>query len=83
MAKVLVIGASRGVGLETLRAALRAGHSVRALARSVSSIRLQDTALDKVSGDAHCRPTGGEGLERKASPQVPLSRGERSARSAG
>jgi NAD(P)-dependent dehydrogenase (short-subunit alcohol dehydrogenase family) len=37
MAKVLVIGASRGVGLETVRAALRAGHSVRALARSVSS----------------------------------------------
>jgi putative NADH-flavin reductase len=57
MAKVLVIGASRGVGLETLRAALRAGHSVRALARSVSSIRLQDTALDKVSGDALDRDT--------------------------
>ncbi|MGH6831813.1 MAG: NAD(P)-dependent oxidoreductase [Methyloceanibacter sp.] len=57
MAKVLVIGASRGVGLETVRAALRAGHSVRALARSVSSIRIQDTALDKVSGDALDRDT--------------------------
>jgi putative NADH-flavin reductase len=32
MAKVLVIGASRGIGLETVKAALRAGHSVRALA---------------------------------------------------
>jgi len=30
MAKVLVIGASRGIGLETVKAALRAGHSVRA-----------------------------------------------------
>jgi NAD(P)-dependent dehydrogenase (short-subunit alcohol dehydrogenase family) len=29
VAKVLVIGASRGIGLETVRAALRAGHSVR------------------------------------------------------
>ena len=57
MAKVLVIGASRGVGLETVRAALRARHSVRALARSVSSIRIQDTALDKVSGDALDRDT--------------------------
>lgn len=40
-----------------MRAALRAGHSVRALARSVSSIRIQDTALDKVSGDALDRDT--------------------------
>ena len=52
MAKVLVIGASRGIGLETVRAALRAGHSVRALARSAASITIQDSALDKVSGDA-------------------------------
>ena len=52
MAKVLVIGASRGIGLETVRAALRAGHSVRALARSAASIPIQDTNLDKVSGDA-------------------------------
>ena len=32
MAKVLIIGASRGIGLETVKAALQAGHSVRALA---------------------------------------------------
>ncbi|MGA7325602.1 MAG: hypothetical protein WBX25_14200 [Rhodomicrobium sp.] len=48
MAKVLVIGASRGLGLETVRAALRAGHSVRALARSAASI-IQDAGLYKVS----------------------------------
>ena len=52
MAKVLIIGASRGLGLETVRAALRADHSVRALARSASNIPIQDANLDKVSGDA-------------------------------
>ncbi len=52
MAKLLVIGASRGIGLETVKAALRAGHSVRALARSAASIPIQDAALEKVSGDA-------------------------------
>ena len=52
MAKVLIIGASRGSGLETVRAALRAGHSVRALARSAASIPIQDTNLEKLSGNA-------------------------------
>ena len=33
MAMVLIIGASRGIGLETVTAALKAGHAVRALAR--------------------------------------------------
>jgi len=57
MSKVLVIGASRGVGLETVRAALRAGHSVRGLARSAARIPIQDAGLDKVSGDALDRDT--------------------------
>jgi uncharacterized protein YbjT (DUF2867 family) len=52
MTKLLVIGASRGIGLETVKAALRAGHSVRALARSAASIPIQDAGLEKVSGDA-------------------------------
>jgi putative NADH-flavin reductase len=52
MAKLLVIGASRGIGLETVKAALRAGHSVRALARSAASISIQDAGLERVSGDA-------------------------------
>jgi uncharacterized protein YbjT (DUF2867 family) len=52
MSKVLVIGASRGIGLETVRAALRAGHSVRALARSAASMPIQNAGLDKVSGNA-------------------------------
>ena len=57
MATVLVIGASRGIGLETVKALLRAGHSVRALARSASNIPIQDANLDKVSGDALDRDT--------------------------
>ena len=52
MAKVLIIGASHGIGLETVKAALRAGHSVRALARSAAIIPLQDANLDKVSDNA-------------------------------
>jgi putative NADH-flavin reductase len=52
MAKLLVIGASRGIGLEMVKAALTAGHSVRALARSAASIPIQNVALDKISGNA-------------------------------
>ena len=63
MAKVLVIGASRGIGLETVRAALRAGHSVRAMARSAASIPIQDTNLEKVSGDALDRDTMRDALQ--------------------
>ena len=33
MTRVLIIGASKGIGLETTRQALEAGHQVRALAR--------------------------------------------------
>jgi len=55
--KILVIGASRGIGLETVRTALRAGRSVRALARSAAAIPIEDAALDKMSGDALDRDT--------------------------
>ena len=57
MAELLVIGASRGIGLETVRQALRAGHSVRALARSAARIPIQSASLDKISGDALNRDT--------------------------
>ncbi|MET0165933.1 MAG: SDR family oxidoreductase [Vicinamibacterales bacterium] len=57
MATILVIGASRGIGLETVKALLRAGHSVRALARSASNIPIHDANLDNVSGDALDRDT--------------------------
>ena len=52
MSTVLIVGASRGIGYETTRLALREGHSVRALARSVSTIRLHDPKLEKLEGDA-------------------------------
>ena len=52
MAVVLVIGASRGIGLETVRRALAAGHRVRALARGAASIPIDEAGLEKVAGDA-------------------------------
>jgi putative NADH-flavin reductase len=50
--RVLIIGASKGIGLETTRQALSAGHRVRAFARSADAIRLQHGSLDKFRGDA-------------------------------
>src|SRR5262245_21224257 len=52
MAVVLVIGASAGIGLATVRRALAEGHRVRALARRASSIPGHESGLEKVPGDA-------------------------------
>ncbi len=52
MATVLIIGASRGIGFETVKAALEAGHSVRALARSARRIPVDHPKLEKMAGDA-------------------------------
>ncbi len=52
MAKVLIIGASKGIGLETTRQALEAGHRVRAFARSAADIGISDPKLEKVRGNA-------------------------------
>ena len=52
MSTALIIGASRGIGLETVELALKAGHSVRAMARSATAIRLRDPKLEKLNGDA-------------------------------
>jgi uncharacterized protein YbjT (DUF2867 family) len=49
---VLIIGASRGIGLETVKAALEVGHSVRALARSARRIAVDHPKLEKMAGDA-------------------------------
>jgi uncharacterized protein YbjT (DUF2867 family) len=57
VATVLIIGASRGIGLETVKAALQAGYSVRALARSARRIRLDHPKLEKMAGDALEMPT--------------------------
>ena len=52
MSKFLIMGASRGIGLETVKAALESGHAVRAFARSADGIALNDAKLEKFSGDA-------------------------------
>jgi putative NADH-flavin reductase len=57
MATVLIIGASKGIGLATVQAALRAGHSVCALARSATAIRVDHPRLEKVDGDARDQDT--------------------------
>ncbi len=52
MAHVLVIGASKGIGLETVKAALAAGHRVRAFARSAAGMAPSGENLERCSGDA-------------------------------
>ncbi len=52
MARILIVGASRGTGLQTVRKALAAGHQVRALARSAATIPIEDEKLEKITGDA-------------------------------
>jgi putative NADH-flavin reductase len=52
MKTVLVIGASRGIGLEAVRAALAKGYQVRAFARSASQIPITNAQLVKFDGDA-------------------------------
>ena len=49
---VLIIGASRGIGLATVKGALATGHRVRAFARRAAQIPLDDPHLEKISGDA-------------------------------
>ena len=52
MKTILIIGASRGIGLETVRRALDQGYQVRAFARSASQIPITHAELTKVNGDA-------------------------------
>ncbi len=52
MVTVLVIGASKGIGLETVKAGLAAGFNVRALARSAGSIGVENARLTKISASA-------------------------------
>lgn len=63
MAKILIVGASKGMGLETVKQALSVGHSVRALARSADTIPINNYNLEKVSGDARDRPTVARALD--------------------
>jgi putative NADH-flavin reductase len=53
--RVLIIGASKGIGFETARQALARGHQVRAFARSAAGIGFSNQNLEKVCGDALVR----------------------------
>ncbi len=53
---ILIMGASKGIGLETSRQAIAAGHRVRALSRSAQSMGLLHPNLEKFPGDALNRP---------------------------
>ena len=66
MARVVIIGASKGIGLETTRQALEAGHMVVcAFARSAADISISDPKLERVRGNAlRRRHGGGQGDER-------------------
>jgi putative NADH-flavin reductase len=50
--RVLVVGASRGLGLHALQRALEANYDVTAFARSAEKIELEHSKLTKVSGNA-------------------------------
>ncbi len=52
MKTILIIGASRGIGLETVRRALDQAYQVHAFARSASQIPLGHPHLTKINGDA-------------------------------
>jgi uncharacterized protein YbjT (DUF2867 family) len=52
MSRIVVMGGSRGIGLETVKALLRDGHEVVAFSRGAEKLKLNDPALLKISGDA-------------------------------
>lgn len=52
MQTVLIIGASGGIGRETVRQALDAGHRVRAMARNTDKLEITHPQLELHSGDA-------------------------------
>jgi uncharacterized protein YbjT (DUF2867 family) len=52
MARLLVIGASQGIGLAVCKAAASRGHSVRAMSRRGSSSSVDGKAIEPFQGDA-------------------------------
>ncbi|MEM6971778.1 MAG: NAD(P)-binding oxidoreductase [Pseudomonadota bacterium] len=52
MSRILVIGASKGIGKLTVETALEHGHEVRAMSRSIDALDITHPALEKFKGDA-------------------------------
>lgn len=52
VARILIIGASKGIGLEAVRQGLACGHDVRAFARGADQISVSSEKLERRSGDA-------------------------------
>ncbi|MSP35691.1 MAG: NAD(P)-dependent oxidoreductase [Limnohabitans sp.] len=52
MARLLIMGASKGIGLESVRKAINSRHRVKAFARSAHTISLDHPELEKVRGNA-------------------------------
>ena len=52
MSHILLIGASSGIGLETLKLGLKVGHEIRAFSRSADKIKIINSNLEKIKGDA-------------------------------
>ena len=52
MNRILIIGASSGIGLQTCKTALQRGHAVVAFARRAHQIKLEHQHLTKFQGDA-------------------------------
>lgn len=58
MAHILIIGATSGIGLETVRLALKAGHTVTAFARTADTLAVEVDGFDagnlhRIAGDAY------------------------------
>lgn len=52
MKKIIVIGASSGIGLNVVKIALSRGYKVNAFSRSANSINIDNPNLNKIEGDA-------------------------------
>lgn len=63
MSRILVMGGSSGIGLETVKAALAEGHGVRAFARRAGRMTLEAPGFETFSGDALNRHDVGKALE--------------------
>lgn len=63
MAKILVIGGSRGIGLETVKYGLELGHAMTAFARTANGIKLDHPNLTRFDGDAMSSPSLSDALE--------------------